>query len=96
MLYDDGFKRKLPTKFNDCDNLPHGMKHFKPSHTLVERLMNEECELCGAYRPLTMHHVRNLISVSLETEWGRKMFKMQRKTLAVCENCNQRIHSYGK
>lgn len=96
VLYEDGFKRKPPTKFNDCDNLPHGMKHYKPSHTLVERLMNEECELCGAYGPLTMHHIRNLKSASIDTEWGRKMLKMQRKTLAVCERCNQRIQSYGK
>lgn len=35
---------------------------FLPQASLVERLKVGVCELCGNKAPLTMHHVRHLVS----------------------------------
>ena len=39
-----------------------------------------------------MHHVRALKDLTGKNEWERIMLKMHRKTLAVCPECNAKIH----
>lgn len=39
-----------------------------------------------------MHHVRTLKDLKGNNEWEQQMLKRHRKTLAVCETCNAKIH----
>ena len=92
VLYNEGFRRKTVNDFAECDHMPNTC--FLPQASLVERLNNGVCELCGNKAPLIMHHVRTLCKLKADTEWNRLMLKKGRKTLAVCEKCNTLIQSY--
>ncbi|MBX9580457.1 MAG: hypothetical protein K2X87_09125, partial [Gemmataceae bacterium] len=65
---------------------------------VVQRLLAEECELCGAKGPVVMHHIRKLADLDKpgrrpKAEWQRIMYARKRKTLAVCGDCHQKIHA---
>ena len=60
--------------------------------TLVERLKERRCELCGKMGDLVMHHVRNINQLKADTRWNTMMIKRHRKTLAVCHDCDALIH----
>lgn len=95
VFYNDGFVRQEPNKDATCDNLPNTF--VLPFPTLAERLMEHKCELCGATNVKTvMYQVRKLKGISPNTEWHRMMIKKWRKTLAVCEHCNAKIHAHDK
>lgn len=90
-LYNDGFKRRVPSKNAIYDRQPCTM--YVPKATLAERLRTNVCELCGKETPLIMHHVRTLKTVSSSTPWGKMMLNRHRKTVAVCEECFARIEN---
>ena len=92
VLYNEGFRRKQVNDYAECDHMPNTC--FLPQASLVERLKNGVCELCGNKAPLMMHHVRTLSKLKADTEWNKLMLKKGRKTLAVCEKCNAQIQSY--
>ena len=92
VLYNEGFRRKQVNDYAECDHIPNTC--FLPQASLVERLKNGVCELCGNKAPLMMHHVRTLSKLKADTEWNKLMLKKGRKTLAVCEKCNALIQSY--
>ena len=92
VLYNEGFRRKPVNDFAECDHIPNTC--FLPQASLVERLKNGVCELCGDKAPLMMHHVRTLSKLKADTEWNKLMLKKGRKTLAVCEKCNALIQGY--
>jgi group II intron reverse transcriptase/maturase len=92
VLYNEGFRRKQVNDYAECDHMPNTC--FLPQASLVERLKNGVCELCGNKAPLMMHHVRTLSKLKADTEWNKLMLKKGRKTLAVCEKCNALIQSY--
>lgn len=95
IFYNDGFARQKPNKDASCDNLPNTF--VLPYPTLAERLMERNCELCGATNVNTvMYQVRKLSEIKPNTEWHKLMLKKWRKTLVVCEHCNAKIHNYGK
>lgn len=94
IFYNQGFKKRAPQFDVDYDGLPQTM--YVPYPTLVERLKNGKCELCGQQGEVVMHHVRNLAGLKGETQWEKLMLKRRRKTLVVCENCNKMIQSYAK
>jgi hypothetical protein len=65
---------------------------------VVQRLLAGKCELCGAERPLQMHHIRRLADLDRpgrppKAAWQRIMSARKRKTLAVCEDCHRAIHA---
>ena len=92
VLYNEGFKRKTAKDYAQCDNIPN--TNISPYPSLVERLKAERCELCGAEGKTVMHHVRTLKDLKGENEWEQQMLKRHRKTLAVCETCNAKIHAH--
>ena len=92
VLYNEGFRRKQVNDYAECDHMPNTC--FLSQASLVERLKNGVCELCGNKAPLMMHHVRTLSKLKADTEWNKLMLKKGRKTLAVCEKCNALIQSY--
>jgi group II intron reverse transcriptase/maturase len=91
VFYNEGFRRKEARADAKCDNIPN--TYIAPFPSLIERLKVERCELCGAEGKTVMHHVRTLKTLTGKNEWERVMLKMHRKTLAVCPECNVKIHN---
>lgn len=91
IFYDGGFKRKTAYRNSLVDIIPNTWHIPKPS--LMERLKEGVCELCGSNGNITMHHVRNLRQLKGDTPWNAKLIKQNRKTLAVCESCNYKIQT---
>ena len=75
---------------NQYDKTPNTM--YLPASTLVERLKERKCELCGVMGDLVMHHVRNINQLKADTRWNAVMIKRHCKTLAVCQDCDALIH----
>ncbi|KAA6336600.1 Group II intron-encoded protein LtrA [termite gut metagenome] len=89
-FYDEGFKRKTAKSESFYDIIPNTITCKYPS--LIARLKDKTCELCGAESETTMFQVRNLKTLKGQNDWERKMIKTHRKTLAVCATCNTKIH----
>ncbi len=60
---------------------------------LIERLLAQKCELCGATDGIEVHHIRKLADLKGATGWAKVMTARRRKTLVVCATCHQHIHS---
>jgi group II intron reverse transcriptase/maturase len=66
---------------------------------VVERLLAQECELCGSDQQIEVHHVRKLADLNPKDgselpEGKRRMAARRRKTLVVCRACHELIQ-YG-
>ncbi|MBE9047962.1 maturase [Pleurocapsales cyanobacterium LEGE 10410] len=67
---------------------------------VVQRLLAQECELCGSQSNIEVHHIRKLADLEPKgrkppPEWMKKMSARRRKTLVVCRNCHHNIQ-YGR
>jgi len=65
---------------------------------LIQRLLGEECELCGATERLEVHHIRKLADLKVKghrerPQWMQVMAARRRKTLVVCKSCHMNIHA---
>ena len=59
----------------------------------IRRLENGVCELCGQENnSCKIFHAGKMKNLKSNTEWGRKMLQMRRKTLVVCPECYRKIH----
>ena len=94
VFYNEGFKKRNAQFDVDYDKLPQTM--YVPYPSLVERLKDGRCELCGKEGKVVMPHVRTLTKLKGNNEWEKLMLKRHRKTLVVCEDCNSMIQNYGK
>lgn len=91
-FYHDGFKRKKEVRL-DVDTLLEYRKTFHP-HSNAARLKKGICELCGRHtEDVCIHHVRSLKDLTGGSDWEKLMRKMQRKSLAVCRACHEKIHA---
>jgi hypothetical protein len=74
-------------------------RRYSPQRTeLVQRLLADECELCGSQDDVQVHHVRKL--ADLKTRSGRAksydaqvMAARKRKTLVLCRTCHLALHA---
>ncbi len=67
---------------------------------VVQRLLAQKCEICGATDNIEVHHVRKLADIQQKgckerPEWMLKMSARKRKTLVVCRQCHEKIQ-YGR
>ena len=97
VAYFGGFKLGYKKDAVIVDALPTG-KVFNIKSQLLDRLLNDTCELCGAKGNIEMHHVKKLKDIEHngrkdKPEWMKRMIAMRRKTLAVCQECHANIHS---
>jgi len=64
---------------------------------LVTRLRAGWCELCEQRGQVEVHQVRRLADLAgnrqPQPEWAQLMARRRRKTLVVCPDCHQRIHT---
>ncbi len=70
---------------------------FSARSEVVQRLLAQKCELCGAEGNCQVHHVRKLADLnqpgrSEKPLWVKRMAARHRKTLVVCEPCHEVIH----
>jgi len=65
---------------------------------LITRLLADECELCGSTEDIEVHHIRKLADLKKPGRkekpfWEQVMIARRRKTLVVCRECHDAIHS---
>jgi group II intron reverse transcriptase/maturase len=65
---------------------------------LLQRLLADECELCGSRENVEVHHIRKLADLDQKgrkekPQWVKQMITRQRKTLVVCCDCHTAIHA---
>jgi hypothetical protein len=65
---------------------------------LLERLLADECELCGSRVGVEVHHMRKLADLRTKgraerLKWVEVMAARRRKTLVVCADCHGAIHA---
>jgi group II intron reverse transcriptase/maturase len=70
---------------------------FSVRSEVVQRLLADECELCGAKGNCQVHHVRKLADLNQPGRgdkplWVKRMAARRRKTLVVCQACHEVIH----
>ncbi len=64
---------------------------------LIQRLLAEQCELCGSELNCEVHHIRKLADLNQPGRkekplWVKRMAMRHRKTLVVCQKCHEEIH----
>ncbi|MHC4575619.1 MAG: reverse transcriptase domain-containing protein [Planctomycetota bacterium] len=67
---------------------------------VVERLLAQKCELCGAEDNIEVHHIRKLADLERKGQadkrkWVKVMAARRRKSLVICQRCHNDIH-YGR
>lgn len=63
---------------------------------ILQRLLNNECELCGKAGDVEGHHIRKLADIKdrkNKPEWMLRMIALRRKTLFMCVECHNNIHA---
>jgi len=65
---------------------------------ILQRLLTQECEMCGAHEDIEVHHIRKLADLTKPGQqekpaWIKRMAARQRKTLMVCRPCHEAIHA---
>lgn len=84
------------------DSIP-SLFHLKVCGSeLVQRLLADTCELCGATGYVEVHHERSMKSLKArwkgrktKPRWVKAMLLKRRKTLVVCKTCHTNI-TFGK
>jgi hypothetical protein len=70
---------------------------FGKRSEVVQRLLAQECELCGTTEDCEVHHVRKLADLDKPGRrekplWVKRMATRRRKTLVTCRKCHEEIH----
>jgi group II intron reverse transcriptase/maturase len=70
---------------------------FSVRSEVVQRLLAQKCELCGAEGACQVHHVRKLADLNRPGQgekppWIKRMAARRRKSLVVCQRCHEAIH----
>jgi hypothetical protein len=65
---------------------------------LVQRLLADTCEICGATSNCEVHHIRKLSDLKVKgrrarPQWQEIMAAIRRKTLVACRDCHVAIHA---
>lgn len=65
---------------------------------LLKRLLADTCELCGSTKDIEVHHIRKLSDLKTKGKaekpiWIQIMATRKRKTLVICRECHNNIHS---
>lgn len=93
-FYDKGFTVKsVPARTHNVDFEPNTII-YSSRNSLIQRLLNETCELCGETGTKTeIHHVKKLKNLKGKKRWEQFMIARNRKTLALCTDCHQKLHA---
>lgn len=93
LCYNEGFARKPLQKNAVVDVIPQTVMYSSKT-SLMARLSAGQCELCGKTDcEIEIHHVRKLKDLKGKSYWERFMIARNRKTLALCLDCHEKLHS---
>lgn len=93
LFYNEGFARKPLQKNAVVDVIPKTVMYSSKT-SLMARLSAGQCELCGKTDcEIEIHHVRKLKDLKGKSYWERFMIARNRKTLALCLDCHENLHS---
>jgi group II intron reverse transcriptase/maturase len=64
---------------------------------IVERLLNDTCEVCGETKNVQMHHVRHVRDLNKKGKgemplWMKIMIMRKRKSIPLCKGCHDDVH----
>jgi group II intron reverse transcriptase/maturase len=73
------------------------MPYIRRRSEIVERLLNETCEVCGSKEHIQMHHVRHLADLNKQGRrekplWMKIMMARKRKSIPLCQRCHMDVH----
>ena len=85
-------KRRRNAAIKDQVLLPYIQRRSE----VVDRLLRDQCEVCGATGKMEMHHIRRMADLNKKGRkekplWMQIMVARRRKTLAVCHECHMDI-----
>lgn len=69
---------------------------FMTRTSLEQRLLAEECEVCGSDINVEVHHIRKLKDIwgkKSKPLWAQVMIARHRKTLVLCRKCHRDLHA---
>ena len=93
LFYNNGFVRKPMQKTAAVDVIPNTVMYSSKT-SLMDRLSAGQCELCGKTDcEIEIHHVRKLKDLKGISYWERFMIARNRKTLALCLDCREKLHN---
>ncbi|HEX2925301.1 MAG TPA: reverse transcriptase domain-containing protein [Ruminiclostridium sp.] len=93
LFYNEGFARKSMQKNAVVDVIPNTVMYSSKT-SLMTRLSARQCELCGKTDcEIEIHHVRKLKDLKGKSYWERFMIARNRKTLALCLDCHEKLHA---
>lgn len=56
--------------------------------------MNKHCVICGSEKDVEMHHIKHVRKIGMHnTEFKQVLSSLNRKHIATCRICHQRIHA---
>ena len=101
--YNDGFSKNdyVENSNHQDDFLPNTIK-YSGRNGIVKRLLAEKCEICGTddkNKNYEVHHIRKLKDLKKKYKdkkppyWVEMMVARNRKTLVLCEECHDKLHS---
>jgi len=88
-----------PEPYADYEDVPLDRDRlFIGRNELIQRMMAEECEVCGSKGPLQGHHIRKLADLNVpgraeKPHWKQVMSARRRKVMFVCIECHSNIHA---
>ena len=98
--FSESLRRKIRPLNTICNIDTNPTSKYK--NEIISRMLRSKCELCETEQELnniTVHHLRNLKTLKEKYEnerkmknWEKKMVKMNRRTLVVCNECHNKIH----
>ena len=73
------------------------LPHIRMRSEIIERLLNDTCEVCGAKEQVQMHHIRKLRDLNKKGKremplWMKIMITRKRKSIALCKTCHDDTH----
>ena len=85
--------RRKQTAMKDQVLMPYIRRRFE----IVERLLNNTCEVCGSKEHIQMHHVRHLADLNKKGRrekplWMKIMIARKRKSIPLCKRCHDDVH----
>jgi len=86
-------KRQKNPVIKDQVLTPYSQKRSE----IVERLLNDTCEVCESKENVQMHHIRHLKDLNKKGKreipaWMKIMIYRKRKSIPVCKRCHEDIH----
>jgi len=88
--------RQLQTEkvtYNRVDLIPKTWM-YQSRNELGKRLLADQCEWCGIRgTQVEVHHVRKLGNLKGKTPWERQMIERRRKTMVLCVECHDELHT---